>query len=94
MIQNKKPIHPGHTLLIDFMEPAHLSAKRLSGIINVPTTTLADIIDEKQNITQDIALRLAEYFDVSAKFWHTLQSHYDSEVAQEARSKKTEGKQS
>ena len=77
MIQNPKAVHPGVTLLNDFMEPAHLSATRLSTIIGIHANIITDIIDEKSNITPDIACSLAKHFDVSAKFWLNLQNQYD-----------------
>jgi hypothetical protein len=38
---------------------------------------------ERRSITPDTALRLARYFNTSARFWLNAQAAYDSEVAQD-----------
>jgi addiction module HigA family antidote len=38
---------------------------------------------EKRSISADTALRLAQYFGTSAKFWMGLQSDYDLDVTKD-----------
>jgi len=38
------PIHPGETILEDFMKPLKLSANRLAIELHVPVTRINDII--------------------------------------------------
>jgi addiction module HigA family antidote len=78
------PIHPGETLLEDFMKPLRLSANRLAIELHVPVTRINDIAHGRRSITADTALRLARYFGMSAEFWVGLQSNYDLEVAKDA----------
>ena len=83
MMRITKPVHPGATLFKDFMEPAGLCAARLSIITGVAAITITDIIDEKCPVTADIALKFAQQFGVSAKYWLELQSQYDYAIAAE-----------
>jgi addiction module HigA family antidote len=75
------PIHPGETILEDFMKPLKLSANRLAIELHVPVTRINDIIHGRRSITADTALRLARYFRMSPEFWINLQAHYDLEKA-------------
>jgi len=77
------PIHPGETLLEDFMKPLSLSANRLALELHVPVTRINDIVRGRRVITADTALRLARYFGTSPQFWMNLQANYDLEAAQD-----------
>jgi len=77
------PIHPGETLLEDFMKPLSLSANRLALELHVPVTRINDIVRGRRVITADTALRLARYFGSSPQFWMNLQANYDLEAAQD-----------
>ena len=74
------PIHPGEILLEEFLKPMKISQERLAQDLNVATEQINEIIQEKQGITADIALRLSRYFGMSERFWMNLQTRYDIEV--------------
>jgi len=78
------PIHPGEILREDFMKPLGISMNRLALDLRVPVTRIAEIVHERRGITPDTAMRLARYFNTSARFWLNAQSSYDLEVAQDA----------
>jgi addiction module HigA family antidote len=85
MRKNEKllpPIHPGEILREDFLKPLQLMNK-LAMDLHVPVTRIAEIIHERRGITPDTALRLARYFNTSARFWLNLQAAYDLEVAED-----------
>jgi len=77
------PIHPGEILREDFLKPLGLSMNRLALDLRVPVTRIAEIARERRSITPDTALRLARYFNTSARFWLNAQAMYDLEVAQD-----------
>ena len=86
MSKNEKllpPIHPGEILREDFLQPLRLSMNKLAMDLHVPVTRIAEIIHERRGITPDTALRLARYFNTSARFWLNLQAAYDLEVAED-----------
>ena len=85
-----RPIHPGEILRAEFMEPLKLSMNRLALDLHVPVTRVAEIVHERRGITPDTALRLARYFQTSARFWLNLQSAYDLEVAEDELSRTIE----
>ncbi|MBI4285364.1 MAG: HigA family addiction module antidote protein [Chloroflexi bacterium] len=80
---NKKlaPVHPGEVLLEEFLKPMGISQHHLAMKISVPARRINEIVLGKRRITADTALRLAQYFGTSAKFWLGLQMDYDLDVA-------------
>ena len=76
----RTPIHPGK-VLADELEEIGLSAKRLAGVIEVPANRLYQILSGKRSMTADTALRLGQYFGMSADFWMNLQSAYELDLA-------------
>ena len=83
---NKKkmpPLHPGEILFEEFLKPMGLSQNRMALDIRVPARRINEIVQGKRRITADTALRLAKYFNMSAKFWLGLQTDYDLDVAED-----------
>lgn len=76
----RTPIHPGE-ILADELEDIGLSAKKLADVIEVPPNRLYQILTGKRALTADTALRLAQYFGMSADFWMNLQSAYELDLA-------------
>ena len=78
----RTPIHPGE-VLADELEEIGLSAKKLADVIEVPSNRLYQVLAGKRNITADTALRLGQYFGMSADFWMNLQSTYELDLARQ-----------
>ena len=76
----RTPIHSGE-ILADELEEIGLSAKRLADFIEVPPNRLYQLLAGKRNVTADTALRLGQYFGMSADFWMSLQSAYELDLA-------------
>ena len=84
MSKKLAPVHPGEVLLEEFLRPMGLSQHHLAMKIGVPARRINEIVLGKRRITADTALRLAQYFGTSAKFWLGLQMDYDLDVAADA----------
>src|ERR1700682_5195466 len=76
----RTPIHPGE-ILGDELDEIGFSAKKLADVLEVPPNRLYQILAGKRNITADTALRLGQYFGMSAAFWMNLQSAYELDLA-------------
>jgi len=74
------PVHPGEILMEEFLKPLGISQYRLAKDINVPARRINEIVHGKRSITADTALRLSRYFNLSERFWLSLQARYDLEV--------------
>jgi len=77
------PLHPGEMLREDFMKPLGLSANALALALRVPVTRISEIVNERRSVTADTALRLAQYFGISASFWMRLQTQYELDLAED-----------
>ncbi len=74
------PVHPGETLLEEFLKPLAVSQYQLAKEIGVPARRINEIVHGQRRISADTALRLARFFGTSERFWINLQSRYDLEI--------------
>lgn len=77
-------IHPGETLLKEFLKPMNISQSKLANAIGVPPRRINEIVLGKRTITADTALRLAKVFGNSVQFWMGLQDEYEVGEARQA----------
>lgn len=84
------PVHPGITLLEEFLNPMGITQYQLAKDINVPPRRINEIVHGDRSISADTALRLSRFFGMSENFWMNLQSHYDLEVQKDKLSGKLE----
>ncbi|MCH7589276.1 MAG: HigA family addiction module antidote protein [Chloroflexi bacterium] len=77
--RERPPIHPGEILLEEFLIPMEISQYRLAKDISVDPRRINETVHGKRWISADTALRLGRFFGMSARFWISLQSHYDLE---------------
>lgn len=73
----RKPTHPGEILKKEFMEPLKISQSMLAKELNTTFRTINEIVNEKRNISPEMAVRLAKYFGTSEELWLNLQNQYD-----------------
>jgi addiction module HigA family antidote len=73
----REPTHPGKILNEDFLKPLGLSQTRLAKELNTTFRTVNEIINEKRNISPEMAIKLSRYFGTSAELWLNLQNQYD-----------------
>jgi addiction module HigA family antidote len=78
----RTPIHPGE-ILGDELKEIGLSAKRLDDVIEVPPNRLYQLLAGKRSMTADTALRLGQFFGMTADFWMNLQSSYELDLARQ-----------
>ena len=74
-------IHPGE-ILADELKEMGLNASELARQIHVPVSRLTRILQGKQSITGDTALRLGHWFGNSAQFWLNMQSAFELRQAE------------
>jgi len=71
------PIHPGEILWEEFLQPMEITQEQLAEYINFPLFQIHEIVQCKRGISTDMALRLAQFFNMEAQFWMNLQVRYD-----------------
>ncbi len=59
------------------MEPLSLTGSELAGTLGVSRKTLSKIVNERGDVTPDMALRLSKAFNTTPELWLNLQHNYD-----------------
>ena len=80
-IRTRKPNHPGGILRRMYMEPLDLTVTALAAHIQISRKTLSAIVNERQGITPDIALRLSRVFKTTPELWLNMQQAHSLWVA-------------
>lgn len=80
---HRAPTHPGEMLLEEFLTPMGVSQRELADAIHVPYQRVNELVNQKRGVTPSTALRLAQFFGVSAGFWLNLQTRWDLYRAQQ-----------
>ena len=78
MISRKRPpTHPGGILKRQYIEPLSLTVSELAVSLGVSRKTVSKIVNERGDVTPDMALRLARAFRTTPELWLNLQRTYD-----------------
>ena len=78
------PVHPGEILREDILPALSMSKTAVAGALNISRQTLYDILNEKQPVTAEMAVRFGKLFGNGPNFWINLQRAYDLAIAQRA----------
>lgn len=74
----RKPVTPGEMLKEEFMDPLNIDAQEVGALTGLYEKTISSIVEGREVITNDIARRLGDVFDMSPQYWLNLQRKYDS----------------
>ena len=73
----KKPPHPGRIVKQECLEPLSLSITRGAEILGVTRLTLSNLVNGKNGVSPEMAIRLSKAFGSSPEVWLGLQMDYD-----------------
>jgi len=73
----KNPPHPGKHVKLDCLEPLGLSITKGAEILGVTRLTLSNLVNGKNGISPEMALRLSKAFGGSPEVWLGIQMDYD-----------------
>ena len=71
------PVHPGAILREDILPALSMSKTAMADALKISRQTLYDILDEKQPVTAEMAVRFSKLFGNGPNFWINLQRAYD-----------------
>ena len=90
MINKKRKVsHPGKHIK-NAIEALNMTQNEFSIRVGVTAKTINTLINEKSNITFEVAEKLASFFNNSIDFWMNLQSNYESYLLSEKKEKELE----
>jgi addiction module HigA family antidote len=64
-------------LLLEFLEPMHLTQRDVAKGIGVPYQRINELVNGRRGVTPSTALRLAKFFNTTPDFWLNLQQRWD-----------------
>lgn len=77
------PPHPGKILKDLYLKDYNLSVTAFALKLGVSRTTASELVNCKNGISAEMALKLAKAFSTSAQFWLNLQQQYDLWIAKQ-----------
>lgn len=73
----KNPVHPGHVVRYDCLEPLGLSITDAAKALQVTRQALNNIVNAKSGISPEMAIRLSKAFGSTPESWLGMQVAYD-----------------
>lgn len=77
-----RPIHPGEVLREDVLPALARPKTEIARLLGISRQTLYDILNEKQPVTAQMALRLGKMCGNGPEIWLNLQKRYDLQLAE------------
>jgi addiction module HigA family antidote len=73
MIPKNRPTHPGKFVEQDILKELGLTQTQLANALGVPRQTISQLVNEKSDLTADMALRLSRFTQTTPEMWLNLQ---------------------
>lgn len=87
LLKGLRPVHPGESLREIVLPALGRPKAEIARLLGVSRQTLYDVLNEKQPITANLALRIGKLVGGGAEIWLTMQQNYDLEIAARALAK-------
>ncbi len=75
-------MHPGELVREDLLPALRITKTELARSLGISRQTLYDILNERQPVTAEMAVRFGKLFGNGSRFWISLQRAYDLEMAE------------
>ena len=77
LLDGLKPTHPGELLREDVLPALGLKKTEIARMLGISRQTLYDILEERQPVTPQMALRLGKLFGDGPEVWLRMQISFD-----------------
>ena len=77
------PMHPGELIREDLLPALGVSKTELARSLGISRQTLYDILNERQPVTAEMAVRFGKLFGNGARFWVNMQRAFDLAIAEQ-----------
>ena len=78
-----RAMHPGELIREDILPALGVSKTKMAASLGISRQTLYDILNERQPVTAEMAVRFGKLFGNGPRFWINLQRTYDLEIAEQ-----------
>ena len=76
-------MHPGELIRKDLLPALGVSKTELARSLGISRQTLYDILNERQPVTAEMAVRFGKLFGNGARFWANMQRAFDLAIAEQ-----------
>lgn len=76
-IRMKAPVHPGDFIKAEIIEPTGLTVTDAAKVLGVTRAALSALLNQRANLSPEMALRIEKAFGVSMDTLMRMQSSYD-----------------
>jgi addiction module HigA family antidote len=87
LLKGLRPVHPGEMLREIVFPALGISKTEIAKLLGVSRQTLYDVLNEKQPITANLALRIGKLIGDDPENLLRMQLNYDLEIAERALAK-------
>ena len=87
LLRGLAPVHPGASLRVIILPALGKPKSEIARLLGVSRQTLYDVLNEKQPITANLALRIGKLVGGGAEIWLRMQQAYDLQIAEKALAK-------
>ena len=82
LLRGLAPVHPGASLREIILPALGKPKSEIARLLGVSRQTLYDVLNEKQPITANLALRIGKLVGGGAEIWLRMQQAYDLKIAE------------
>lgn len=76
--------HPGGIIRRRYLEPLNLTLSAVAEALDVAVSSVSRVVNEKADISSDMALRLSHVLGGTPQMWLNLQASYNLEKAKQS----------
>jgi antitoxin HigA-1 len=77
MKRKMRAIYPGEILKNEVIEANELTVTKAAKLLGVTRVTLSNVLNQKSDISPDMAFRISKVFGGTADIWANLQTKYN-----------------
>ena len=82
MVRRSMPVkHPGKLIKSELIEETGLTVTEIANLVQVSRQAVSNLMNEKADVSPEMALRISMVFGSSPDIWLRLQAKYDLEKA-------------
>ena len=82
-LKSRRPTPPGELLAEDVLPATGLSKSEIAGLLGISRQSLYDILNCRQPVTPQMAVRMGKLFGNGARLWLSMQSAHDLWLAEQ-----------
>jgi len=84
LLKGIRPVHPAEILREDILPALGRPKTEIARLMGISRQTLYDLLNERQPVTAQMALRIGKLTGTTPESWLRMQSQYDMKIAERA----------